>query len=72
MKRLLSCVAVLALSGCTALNTVGDAIDDDCRSGGKLKLSQSYLDNYNDYLANKGRLFKIDGITCLKDAQEQE
>ena len=67
MKRELAFLicAGLALGGCSALDKVGDKIDTACTSG-TLTVTQSYVDNFNDYLANKGRKFRVDGITCLE------
>lgn len=57
--------ASLALGACSALDKVGDKIDAACELGTG-DLTQSYIDPYNDYLAGKGRKFRIDGITCLE------
>ena len=69
MKRTATLIALacasVALGGCSALDKVGDKIDSACE-GGTLTVTQSYVDNFNDYLANKGRKFRIDGITCLE------
>lgn len=58
--------ASLVLGACSALDKIGDKIDDDCRSGGTLETTQKYLDTWNQRLSDKGRLFRIDGITCLE------
>lgn len=69
MKRelafiILAC-ACLALGACSALDKVGDKIDDSCEAG-TLTVTQGYIDQFNDHLANKGRKFRVDGITCLE------
>ena len=68
MKRwkpllILTC-ASLALGACSALDKIGDKIDAACESG-TLTATQGYVDQFNDYLSNKGRKYRIDGITCL-------
>lgn len=60
----LACLS-LALGACSTLDAVGDKIDAACETG-TLTVTQSYVDNFNDHLANKGRKFRIDGITCLE------
>lgn len=64
MKRTIAIVALFLLGGCSALDKVGDTIDEKCEKGVGT-LTQSYIDPYNDYLAGKGRKFRIDGITCI-------
>ena len=59
----LACLSV-ALGACTAIDRVGDRIDDACAAG-VLDTTQGYVDQFNDYLANKGRKFRIDGLTCI-------
>jgi len=60
----LACLS-LALGACSTLDAVGDKIDAACETG-TLTTTQSYVDNFNERLAAKGRKFRIDGITCLE------
>ena len=60
---LLMCASV-ALGACSATNKAGDKIDSACENG-TLDTTQGYVDQFNDYLANKGRKWRIDGLTCL-------
>ena len=53
-----------SLSYCSVTDKVGDKIDDACEAG-TLDTTQGYVDQFNDYLANKGRKFRVDGLTCL-------
>jgi len=59
----LACLSLL--QGCSTLDSIGDKIDAACAAG-TLTTTQSYVDNFNAHLANKGRKFRIDGITCLE------